>query len=146
TRVPSEASPAIDAIPVGAAGVCDASTPDDQRGEPRPSGLGCDIGSVEVQQPFVVNTAADGDDADPGDGICEMTPSSFDCSLRAAVSETNARPGPDEIEIAPGVDPVLSIAGINDDTNATGDLDVLDDVLAIDGNGATVDAAGLDRV
>jgi CSLREA domain-containing protein len=148
TMLPGEGSPAIDAIPAGTAGVCDATTPTDQRGMPRPSGPGCDVGAVEVEQPFVfvVNTALDGDDADPGDGVCEMTTGAGDCSLRAAISETNALPDADAIQIESGIDPVLSIAGIMEDGNATGDLDVLDDELAIDGSGATVDGAKLDRV
>lgn len=39
---------------------------------------------------FVVTTTADGVDAAPGDGTCEMTPGAGDCSLRAAVDEGNA--------------------------------------------------------
>jgi hypothetical protein len=51
TRLPQPGSPLIDAVPLtscqadGAAGVTT-----DQRGLRRPSGQGCDIGSVEVQQ------------------------------------------------------------------------------------------------
>jgi predicted outer membrane repeat protein len=51
TRLPQPGSPLIDAVPLascqadGAAGITT-----DQRGMTRPSGQGCDIGSVEVQQ------------------------------------------------------------------------------------------------
>jgi CSLREA domain-containing protein len=39
---------------------------------------------------FTVNTTADGHDAHPGDGIC--ADSARQCTLRAAIEETNARP------------------------------------------------------
>jgi hypothetical protein len=35
------------AIPVGTTGLCDTSTPTDQRGVTRPQGTACDIGAVE---------------------------------------------------------------------------------------------------
>ncbi|MDZ7734369.1 MAG: S-layer homology domain-containing protein [Acidimicrobiia bacterium] len=92
----------------------------------------------------VVDTAADSPDADPGDGTCADVDTGS-CSLRAAIDETNAAPGHDTIRIADGVDPTLTIAGTGEDANATGDLDVTGD-LTLWGNGATVDADGLDRV
>jgi CSLREA domain-containing protein len=49
TRLPAASSALVDAIPIGTAGLCDSSTPTDQRGQPRPSGTGCDIGAVERQ-------------------------------------------------------------------------------------------------
>ena len=149
TRLPGPGSPLLDAIPAGTVGLCDGSTPTDQRGAARPNGPACDIGSVEgtsvvpaVPVHLVVDTAVDGHDAEPGDGICAMA--SGGCSLRAAIDETNARPASDFIEIAPTVDPVLSIAGAGEDANVSGDLDITDTV-DIDGNGRKVDAAGLDR-
>jgi hypothetical protein len=47
TMVPRPASPAVNAIPIGAPGVLCASGQTDQRGIPRPQGGACDIGSVE---------------------------------------------------------------------------------------------------
>ena len=49
TRLPH--GDVIDAIPSGTPGLCDSSTASatDQRGLPRPSGAGCDIGAVERQ-------------------------------------------------------------------------------------------------
>lgn len=94
---------------------------------------------------LTVTTAADGGDAVPGDGVCEATSSAGDCTLRAAITESNHMDGFDVITIAPGLDPVLSVAGAAEDANVTGDLDVLG-VVVIEGGGATVDAAGLDRV
>jgi CSLREA domain-containing protein len=49
TELVPAGSPAIDAIPIGTAGLCDAATTTDQRGLPRPSGPACDMGSVERQ-------------------------------------------------------------------------------------------------
>jgi hypothetical protein len=47
THLPLIASLAIDAIPVGTPGLCDAATPFDQRGVARPTGAACDRGAVE---------------------------------------------------------------------------------------------------
>lgn len=94
---------------------------------------------------LTVTTAVDGNDAAPGDGVCEKTAGVGDCTLRAAITEANATAGYDVITIAPGVAPVLSVAGTGDEANATGDLDVAGDVRIV-GNGATVDGAWLERV
>jgi CSLREA domain-containing protein len=147
TLLPAETSPALDVVTPGTAGVCDAMLATDQRGRPRPYGLGCDVGAVEaaVAPPIVVNTSVDGDDVAPGNGLCEMTAGTGDCSLRAAISETNADADVDELAIASGVDPVLTIAGQGERQNATGDLNVVDS-LVVEGNGATVDGNDLDRV
>ena len=47
THLVRPGSPAIDRIPIGIIGRCDATTPLDQRGQPVPAGRGCDSGSVE---------------------------------------------------------------------------------------------------
>jgi len=100
------------------------------------------VGSIQL----TVTTAADGRDAEVGDRICEMTAGAGDCSLRAAIDETNVAPfTTDRITIAPGVDPTLAIEGANEDANASGDLDV-SGTVAILGCGATLDGARLDRV
>lgn len=126
----------------------------DQRSIARPVGGACGIGAVEGAGPtatplaLVVDSPDDGDDAAPGDGSCDIDGGAVepgDCTLRAVIAEANARGGPDDVAIAPGVDPVLSIAGPSEDRNATGDIDVRDS-LALDLGGATVDAAGIDRV
>lgn len=59
------------------------------------------------------------------------------CSLREAVSLANSLAGPDRIVLpaTPGVPLQLTIPGNNENANATGDLDVLDD-LEIVGTGA----------
>lgn len=100
---------------------------------------------VPVVLNLTVNTAADGDDAVPGDGVCEATAGVGNCTLRAAITESNREDGLDVITIGPGIDPELSIAGGDEDFNATGDLDVSGEVV-IEGGGATVDAVELDRV
>jgi hypothetical protein len=43
---------------------------------------------------FSVNTTDDGNDLNPGDGICEITLGDGDCGLRAVIEETNALGGP----------------------------------------------------
>ena len=91
---------------------------------------------------MVVDTADDARDAVPGDRTCDD--GSGRCPLRAAIDESNADPAADTVTIEPGIDPVLSLAGAAEDANATGDLDSRGD-LTVHGNGATVDAGGLDR-
>jgi len=44
---------------------------------------------------FTVNTTDDGNDANPGDGICEVNVGGGDCSLRALIEEANALGGAD---------------------------------------------------
>ena len=93
---------------------------------------------------FVVNTTTDAVDVDPGDGVCSTESDS--CSLRAAIQEANALEGADLITVPAGIYS-LTIEGAGEDDGATGDLDILDDVV-IEGLGATqtvLDAAGLDR-
>lgn len=48
-HLPLVATAAVDAIPAGTPGLCDAGTPFDQRGAARPSGPACDVGAVERQ-------------------------------------------------------------------------------------------------
>ena len=97
---------------------------------------------------FVVNTTTDGVDANPGDGVCEVTPHAGDCTLRAAIMETNAEPtsttGLNTIDIGDGNTYVLTIPGVGENGDATGDLDVTDS-LQINGQ-STIDGNSLDRV
>jgi hypothetical protein len=97
---------------------------------------------------FTVGLHATGDAADlnPGDGICASTAFSV-CTLRAAIQEANAWPGSDTINVPEG-HYTLSLPGINENSGATGDLDIAED-LRIVGAGAhltTIDANGIDRV
>src|SRR5262249_57149482 len=55
--------------------------------------VGAALVACDVQvSTFTVNTTADGHDALPGDGVCEMTPGAGDCSLRAAIDEAAKGP------------------------------------------------------
>lgn len=84
------------------------------------------------------------------DGKCSSvfnpSPDAHVCTLRAAIMEANATPGPtaDTIELQAGATYLLSIAGRDEDFAKTGDLDILAP-LQIIGNGAVVDAGSLDR-
>lgn len=76
---------------------------------------------------FVAAQFTDEADAVPGDGICRT--STGGCSLRAAVQEANRNPGLDTIVLADGVHPV-TIDPVDDDTDeATGNLNVTDDLI-----------------
>lgn len=84
---------------------------------------------------FTVNTFNDTNDADPGDGLAldanGMT------SLRAAIEESEALPGPDAISIpVAGVYPVGTSHVIEDDLTITG----------LDANMVILDGGGADRV
>jgi hypothetical protein len=100
---------------------------------------------------LVVSSGGDGVDAVPGDGVCEATSGSGDCTLRAAVLEANALAAgslvPVLVTVTLGVDVTLASAGTGEDLGATGDLDldVGSSELRLDGAGHQVDAAGLDR-
>lgn len=94
---------------------------------------------------FRVNFPQDEVDNLPGDGKCE-TASGW-CTLRAAIQEANALPGPDSI-ILDDSTYLLTIPGTGEDACATGDLDITDD-LVIKGFSRSethVYAGGIDRV
>jgi CSLREA domain-containing protein len=81
---------------------------------------------------------------DPAPGACGH----HDCSLREAISAANARPGADRVLLKSGKVYKLALTGALEDANATGDLDVTDQ-LTLEASGkarATVDAQSLDRV
>jgi CSLREA domain-containing protein len=104
------------------------------------------LGSVAAAANFTVNSTADAVDANPGDGLCE-TRTPGECTLRAAVQETNVLPGEDTITIPAGTY-YLSIAGAWEDNAATGDLDITDDLVVTGaGMGVTlIDGNELDRI
>ncbi len=94
---------------------------------------------------FVVNSTLDEADATPGDGVC-LSASGY-CTLRAAIQEANALPGPQVIKLNAGLY-MLTIAGRSENNCATGDLDITDD-LTITGKAAKntfVNGGKLDRV
>lgn len=96
-------------------------------------------------QALAVDSVADAVDVAPGDGMCSTA--AGECTLRAAIQETNALPGPDAINVTAGVY-TLTIEGRQEDSAATGDLDITDD-LTITGAGqeaTIVDGNGIDRV
>ena len=77
-----------------------------------------------------------------------------DCTLRDAIGAANsdtkvggchAGKGADTLVLGKGLTYVLSVAGPDEDDNQTGDVDCWG-ALAIEGNGSTIDGAGLDRV
>jgi CSLREA domain-containing protein len=81
---------------------------------------------------FTVNSTIDAVDASPGDGVCATA--AGDCTLRAAIQETNAIPGADTITL-PAATYTLTVFGGFDDVAASGDLDITDE-LEITGAGA----------
>ena len=103
---------------------------------------------AEPQAPgatFAVNTTADTQDANPGNGICADSGGS--CSLRAAVREANALAGADTITLPAGTYGLTQTGG-GEDAGSTGDLDI-SSTLTIQGAGSAstiVDANDLDRV
>ena len=107
--------------------------------------LGCSCAFTQAAE-FDVNDTADEPDVNPGDGICEATAKLGDCTLRAAIMETNALGTADVINVPAGTY-VLDIDG-TDDTGTLGDLDIEYDEVSIHGAGAAstiLDAGGIDR-
>ena len=94
---------------------------------------------------FRVDTTDDAQDEPPGDGECETD--AGQCTLRAAVMESNASPGPNSIELPAGTY-MPNIIGPTEDGGLTGDFDITDD-LTIIGAGATdtvIDGLASDRL
>ncbi|MCA9110275.1 MAG: hypothetical protein KDA52_10025, partial [Planctomycetaceae bacterium] len=81
----------------------------------------------------------------PGDGLAQDA--SGNTSLRAAIMEANAFAGADDITLPAGTF-TLSIVGTWEDAGASGDLDILDDLMITGaGQGQTIiDGASIDRV
>jgi CSLREA domain-containing protein len=144
--VPATGSPAID---TGRAGCL----PNDQRGRPAPQdgdGDGvqrCDRGSAEVPTwnplTLTVNATSDRLDVNPGDGVCQ-TSTPGECTLRAAIQETNASAGPDVVHLATNATYQISLptpSGLPystyDEANLGDDLDVSNE-LVLEGHGATI--------
>ena len=91
--------------------------------------LGTDVSAAL----FVVDTFEDSIDVAVGDGVC--SDAAGRCSLRAAIMEANALPGGDEVWLPLGSSPGEVSYYIDlsqpdlDDSAATGDLDVHDDLI-----------------
>jgi CSLREA domain-containing protein len=145
TYAPLTGSPAIDSGRPGCSGT-------DARGQVRPTdGDGdttavCDRGALELSpwQPLnlIVNATNDDVDANPGNGVC-ATAASGQCTLRAAIQESDASTGPDTVTLVPGATYNLTRTGV-EDAGVNGDLDVLSG-LTLHGNGATINATLVDR-
>ena len=99
------------------------------------AGLALVGGTVAQALELTVTSTTDAVDARPGDGVCAT--STGTCTLRAAIQETNARVGADTIVLQPGTY-TLTIAEVDENAGATGDLDVAD-ALTIKGMGAQAD-------
>lgn len=103
---------------------------------------------------FTVNSTDDLPDLDPGNGVCVayiiFVPPFYVlpfCTLRAAIQETNALSGSDEIQLQVS-EYILNKAGAGEDFGATGDLDITGPLSIIGaGVGQTmINGNGLDRV
>lgn len=102
-------------------------------------------GSLAHAASFTVNTEADLPDAVPGDGFCAAAPTG-ECSVRAAVMETNALAGADEVTLPAGTF-TLTIDG-TDELGLLGDLDIVSSEVTFRGAGAgatVLDGGGIDR-
>jgi CSLREA domain-containing protein len=94
---------------------------------------------------FVVDSEVDAVDAEPGDGNCASA--AGECTLRAAIQEANANYAPDLVSIPEGFYQ-LSLPGTGEDEAASGDLDIVGE-LVIEGAGTAatvIDGGALDSV
>src|SRR6185369_18014338 len=95
------------------------------------------LAPIAAAATFNVSTYADISDPTQ-DGTCDA------CSLREAIQEANALPGPDVINLPPGKYN-LDIAGSDEEQSLTGDLDITDDVTII-GIGTTAIESHVGRI
>lgn len=110
-----------------------------------------DVHTFEAYIPYTSNyqvtSAADTVDALPGDGLC--ADAAGNCTLRAAIGESNTLAGMSRIDIDPLPGPItLTLAGADEDLGATGDLDILRGIDLV-GRGSAetiVDGGDLDRL
>lgn len=82
-------------------------------------------GVFAIPETFTVDSIADSSDTNPGDGLCDD--GSGNCTLRAAIEESNTNPGADTINFS------ISGAGVHTISPATQLPDIIDDVT-IDGS------------
>jgi parallel beta-helix repeat protein len=105
------------------------------------------LGSVSGAATFAVDATVDDVDLVAGDGVCATA--GGDCTLRAAVQETEALAGPDTITLPAGTYVLTIPRGPVDELLASkGDLDVQDE-LTVNGAGTgltVIDANDVDRV
>jgi len=91
---------------------------------------------------FAATFTVDRIDDDPAFFNCDQS-ANFDCTLRGAIIASNISPGPDII-LVPASTFELTVVGADEDAAATGDLDLLGEVL-LQGAGASltiIDAGG----
>lgn len=88
--------------------------------------------SVAEAANFVVNAPADADDANLGDGRCDIVPGApgDQCTLRAAIRQANALGGSSQI-VLPGGSFTLTLGGRDEDAAATGDLDITANITIV---------------
>ena len=135
--------------PAEAAGVVDVRVTNEGGTSPAADG---DKFTFVAPHAFTVNSQLDAPDANPGDEVCDAE-SGIDgnqCTLRAAIMETNALASDDTISVPPGTYR-LTLEGADENAGATGDLDIAGN-LAITGSGESganatiVDGNRIDRV
>jgi CSLREA domain-containing protein len=116
---------------------------DEPAGGPREPSEGA--ASVGISATFTVNSTLDAVDANIGNGVCATAGAV--CTLRAAIQEANSTVAADSIILANGIY-TLTVTGVNEDSAASGDLDILQD-LTITGASSlftVIDGANADRI
>ena len=86
---------------------------------------------------FAVNSPADFPDVNKGDGLCETVAGPGNCTLRAALDETNALAGADTINLQPNVTYTLTMS------DSPGVALAIADSVTINGSNNTIDAMGV---
>ena len=79
-------------------------------------------------QTFEVTSTTDAVDVAPGDGVCGAA--NGECTLRAAIQETNALPGHQTV-ILPAGEYVLTLNGYGENESGVGDLDITGDLTIV---------------
>jgi CSLREA domain-containing protein len=79
--------------------------------------------------------------SDTNDGVCDAS----DCSLREAIDNANACAGAQTINLPAG-GYILTLSGAGEDANATGDLDITDELTILGSGAPSISGDNADRV
>ena len=84
------------------------------------------FGTLNSKGQFTVDTSSDSVDISPGDGVC--ADSNGECSVRAAIMESNAIAGANDIFI-PNNEYLITLNGSSGNGCVSGDLDITSDLV-----------------
>lgn len=103
-----------------------------------------EVAHAAFSGPVVVDSLGDEPDANPGDEVCATV--SGACTFRAAIMETNAVAGADEINFSVSGTIVVTQPETNENAALDGDLDITDSLTIRANNNITIDGNATSRI